>query len=1058
MKSNVGHTQAAAGVAGIVKMVLAMRHGVLPRTLHVDEPSGEVDWDSGAVELLTEAREWGRSGGRPRRAGVSSFGISGTNAHVIVEEPPAVAAADSEDAAPVAWVLSGKTPEAVSSYADRLGSYLAGREGIRAVDVARSLAGRARFEHRAVIVGSDRDELLDGLGNASSVPAVRGMLALLFTGQGAQRLGMGRGLAGRFPVFAEAFDEVASALDAHLERPLREVVWGEDAALLEETGWAQPGLFAFEVALFRLLESAGLKPDYLAGHSIGELAAAYVAGVLTLDDAARLVAARARLMQALPSGGAMASVRASESVVRDALVDGVEVAAVNGPASVVISGTEKAVKATTRRLKGYKVTRLRVSHAFHSLLMEPMLAEFSEVASALSYTPPRIPFVSTLTGLPVTDELTDPAYWVRQVREPVRFADAVSTLTTQGITRFLEVGPDTVLAPAAEDSLPTGTLTLSSQHRDRDEARALLTALGTLHTHGTDLDLTALHPTGHHLPDLPTYPFQRERFWADTREYWADAWAGAGGGDVVSAGLRPLAHPLMGAAMAMPGTDEHVITGRISRSTHPWMADHEVMGVVLLPGAALVEMALHAGHQVNCPALAELTLHAPLVLPDPASVVVLRVVVGGPEGSGSRAVRVYSAAADDGPWTLHADGQLTAAAPEPPAESGPWPPDSAEEVPADGFYQRLLDDGYAYGGTFQGLRRLWRRGEELFAEVVLPEPVDAEADRYGLHPALLDACLHAPLLAAPGTDEGAMLPFVWTDVVCHAVGATQLRVRIVPSGRDAVSLSATDVLGNPVLTVGALVSRPVPADRLGARPGEPDAGYRVEWTPVPKPSCPVPPVLVGEALKGVAGATRFTDLAALAAAVDEGAPVPDRVLVRCGPYDIDGDRDGRHGDGDGGDGDGDVPARIRAVTGYALELVQEWLALESLADSRLVFVTTNALLPDGTGRTDLAVAPVLGLLRSAQAEHPGRFGLLDTDGGTASAAALTAASASTETEIAVRDGELFVPRLARAAAAASAEAPDLSGGTVLVTGGLGGLGGLVARHVVVGWGVRRLVL
>ncbi|MGV9317297.1 type I polyketide synthase, partial [Streptomyces sp. NPDC003691] len=502
VKSNLGHTQAAAGVAGVMKMVLAMRHGVLPRTLHVDEPSGEVDWDSGAVELLTEAREWVRGDGRPRRAGVSSFGISGTNAHVIVEEPPAVETAPSADAVPVAWVLSGRTPAALSSYADRLGSYLtAAGEEIRPLDVARSLAGRARFEHRAVIVGSDRDELRSGLTALPVVSPVEGKLALLFTGQGAQRLGMGRGLAGRFPVFAEAFDEVASALDGYLERPLREVVWGEDAVLLEGTGWAQPGLFAFEVALFRLLESAGLKPDYLAGHSIGELAAAHIAGVLSLDDAACLVAARARLMQALPSGGAMASVRASESVVRDALVDGVVIAAVNGPASVVISGAEEAVAATTERLKGHKVTRLRVSHAFHSPLMEPMLAEFAQVASTLSYAPPRISFVSTLTGLPVTHELTDPAYWVRQVREPVRFADAVTTLTTQGATRFLEIGPDTVLAPAAEDSLPTGTLTLSSQRRDRDESRTLLTALGTLHTHGTDLDLTALHPTGHHLPD-----------------------------------------------------------------------------------------------------------------------------------------------------------------------------------------------------------------------------------------------------------------------------------------------------------------------------------------------------------------------------------------------------------------------------------------------------------------------------------------------------------------------------------------------------------------------------
>ncbi|MGW4088197.1 type I polyketide synthase, partial [Streptomyces sp. NPDC004822] len=383
IKSNIGHTQAAAGVAGIIKMVLAMRHGVVPRTLHVDEPSSQVDWSAGAVELVTEAREWAGEDGRPRRAGVSSFGISGTNAHVIVEEPPAVEVPPSEgDAAPVAWVVSGKTPEALTAYADRIRSYVAQRDGVRLVDVASTLAGRARCEHRAVVVGAHRDELLRGLDQVGPMSPVDGGLAFLFTGQGAQRLAMGRELASRFPVFAAAFEEVTAALDEYLERPLREVVWGEDPAVLEQTGWAQPALFVFEVALFRLLESAGLKPDFVAGHSIGELAAAHVAGVLSLSEAARLVAARGRLMQALPTGGAMASVRAEEAVVRPVLAEGVEIAAINGPKAVVISGSDDAVTRTIESLQGeYKVTRLRVSHAFHSALMEPMLDDFAEVAS-----------------------------------------------------------------------------------------------------------------------------------------------------------------------------------------------------------------------------------------------------------------------------------------------------------------------------------------------------------------------------------------------------------------------------------------------------------------------------------------------------------------------------------------------------------------------------------------------------------------------------------------------------------------------------------------------------
>ncbi|MFC9279486.1 type I polyketide synthase [Streptomyces collinus] len=1062
IKSNIGHTQAAAGVAGIMKMILAMRHGVLPRSLHVDEPSARVDWSAGAVRLLSEARDWTAAEGRPRRAGVSSFGISGTNAHVILEEPAAVDVPGPDDVRPVAWTVSGKTPEALAAHADRLRSYLADRESPSPVDVAWTLAARKQFGHRAVVVGADREELLRGLAGVSAVSSMAGRSAFLFTGQGAQRLGMGRELASRFPVFASAFDEVVTALDVHLERPLREVLWGEDAELVQRTGWAQPGLFAAEVALFRLLESAGLKPDFVAGHSIGELAAAHVAGVLSLPDAARLVAARARLMQALPAGGAMASVRAEESVVRAALADGVGIAAVNGPRSVVISGAEDALTKTIERLHDHKVTRLRVSHAFHSPLMEPMLADFAEVAAQLSYGVPRMAMVSTMTGEPAADELRDPDYWVRQVRQPVRFADALTTLCALGATKFLEVGPDAVLAAMAEDTLPAEAYAVAGQRRDREEQYALLTALGELHARGTDVDFTALHVPGRHVDGLPTYAFQRARYWADTQEYWSHAWAGASGGDVASAGLRPLSHPLLGAAVALPGpaSGEFVLTGRISGTTHSWPADHAVMGVVLLPGAALVEMALHAGDQVGCPLLAELTLHAPLVLPDTGTAM-LRVVVGGADESGSRTVGIHSATAEESPWTLHAEGLLTAAAPEPPVDGAHWPPADAEELPTDGFYRRLLDDGYAYGISFQGLRKVWRRGEELYAEVVLPEPVDAEADRYGLHPALLDACLHAPLLAArtrTRTDEGAMLPFAWTEVACHAVGATALRVRITPAGGDdlaadapagdALRVTATDMRGNPVLTVGSLVSRPVSADRLRERAADQDAGYRVEWTPLPKPSCAGSLVVLGgDAPAGLDGVTSFPDLPALVMAADEGAGLPDRAVVHCGPAFR----------GAASVGGGDVLKEVRATTGRVLGLLQEWLELERLGDTRLVFVTSSAV-PDGHGPVDLAGAPLYGLLRSAQAEHPGRFALVDTDGSQASAAALAAAAASAEPEIVLRDGEARVPRLARVTATQGSPSPLDPEGTVLVTGGTGGLGGLVARHLVTEHGVRRLVL
>ncbi|WP_157530143.1 type I polyketide synthase, partial [Microtetraspora niveoalba] len=465
IKSNIGHTQAAAGVAGVIKMVQAMRHGVLPPTLHVDEPTPHVDWSAGAVELLTEARPWPEVD-RPRRAGVSSFGMSGTNAHVILEgvapapvEPPAPVG----DAGAVGLVVSAKTAGGLRAQAERLSGFVAESDAdVR--DVAWSLATtRAALDHRAVVLGSDRDGLLDGLraltagelsGRLVSGVAGEGRTAFLFTGQGAQRAGMGRGLYESFPAYARAFDAVCAELDVRLDRPVRDVV--AEGVDLDQTMWAQAGLFAVEVASFRLLESWGVRPDFLLGHSIGEIAAAHCAGVLSLEDACALVAARGRLMQALPSGGAMLAVQASEDEVREAADDRVDIAAVNGPRSVVISGDAGVIDELAARwtAQGFKTNRLRVSHAFHSRLMEPMLAEFATVLETLTFDEPRIPIVSNLTG-EVADPglLTSPDYWVRQVREAVRFADGVRSLAERGVSRFVELGPDGVLCGLAQQSV-----------------------------------------------------------------------------------------------------------------------------------------------------------------------------------------------------------------------------------------------------------------------------------------------------------------------------------------------------------------------------------------------------------------------------------------------------------------------------------------------------------------------------------------------------------------------------------------------------------------------------
>jgi acyl transferase domain-containing protein/acyl carrier protein len=521
IKSNIGHAQAAAGVAGIIKVVQALQHGLLPRTLHVDEPTPQVDWSSGTVQLLTEAQPWPETG-RPRRAAISSFGLSGTNSHVIIEAAcPEGAPQDAQRPKGalqgVPLVLSAKSPEALRAQAAALKAHLADRDP---VDVAYSLATtRTRFEHRAAVTGT-RDQLIAGLDDLTITGAGKptGKIAFLLTGQGSQRLGMGRDLAEAFPVFADAFDEVLAALDAHLDRPLRNVIWGDDEDLLNQTTYTQPGLFAVEVALHRLLRAWGVRPAYLAGHSIGELSAAHIAGVLSLDDAAKLVTTRAKLMQDLPEGGAMVAIQATEDEVTPLLTDEVGIAAVNGPTAVVVSGPEDAVLAIAEILTAQdrKTSRLKVSHAFHSPLMAPMLADFARVAAGLTYGKPSIPIVSTVTG-DVTD-MSSPEYWIRNVAQTVRFADAVTTLDQHGVHTFVELGPDAVLSALC----PENATVIATQRRNQPGDRTAVEALTALHCQGRTVDWAAFFkPHNPTTVDLPTYAFSRQRYWL-TPAAWRD--------------------------------------------------------------------------------------------------------------------------------------------------------------------------------------------------------------------------------------------------------------------------------------------------------------------------------------------------------------------------------------------------------------------------------------------------------------------------------------------------------------------------------------------------------
>ncbi|WUM74053.1 type I polyketide synthase [Streptomyces sp. NBC_00328] len=1006
LKSNIGHAQAAAGVGGIIKLVMAMRHETMPRTLHIDRPSTHVDWHAGNVELLTESRPWPR-GEQPRRAAVSAFGVSGTNAHLVLEEPPAPAQDDTEPPAPaplawpadvpLPWLVSARSADALRAQADRVGAHVAERTDLAPLDLSHSLATtRTALEHRAVVLAADRDAAVTALtalaADETRTEILRGtvsdgLVAFLFAGQGAQRVGMGRELYEAFPVFAEAFDAVLGVIDV----PLREVMWGADELVLSRTEFAQPALFAVEVALYRLVESWGVRPDYLAGHSVGEFAAAHVAGVLSLVDAARLVVARGRLMQVLDEGGAMVAVQAAEDEVRPLLVGvgGVGIAAVNGPTAVVVSGVEAEVLRIQAYFEGLgrKASRLKVSHAFHSPLMEPMLDDFRAVAREVEFGEPVIPIVSTLTGAEVGGaELADPEYWVRHVRETVRFADAVGVLEAEGVTRFLEIGPDAVLSAMAQQSAEDAEF-VPALRRNRPEAGAVLAAVGQLHVRGAAVDWAGVFAgRGAGRVDLPTYVFQRGHYWITPEN---------GAGDVASVGLDAADHPLLGAAVTLADSDGVLLTGRLSTSAQPWLADHVVGGTVLFPGTGFVELAVRAGDQVGCDVLEELTLEAPLALPEHGAVQV-QVAVAAADASGTRSLTVHGRPSAEAPWTRHAAGVLTRGAARERADLTQWPPPGAQPLDATGLYPDLAGLGLQYGPVFQGLKAAWRDGDTVYAEVALPEQGHKDAERLGLHPAVLDAVLHA--VGFTGITGGqAALPFAWSGVTLHAAGATAVRARLTPTG-TGVALDLADSDGRPVATVESLVLRPISEEQLAATgSGFHDSLYHVEWTPLP------------------AGASE----AQPPAAVFTSTPGTDAAAVRSA--------------------------------------VHRALAVLQSAEGRLVFVTRGAVALPGEDVTDLAGAAVWGLVRSAQVEDPGRFVLVDV--GEGEDAAVPLALATGEPQVVVRDGKAYGARLARMPLEVNERAPAFSaGGTVLVTGASGVLGGLFARHLVSGHGVRRLLL
>jgi acyl transferase domain-containing protein/NADPH:quinone reductase-like Zn-dependent oxidoreductase/acyl carrier protein len=1041
IKSNIGHTVAAAGVAGVIKMVLAMQHGLLPRTLHLDAPTPHVDWSSGDLRLLAEHEPWPR-GNRPRRAGVSSFGISGTNAHVIVGEPPGpiTVQAPAQAGAPVRLamlpvLLSGKSEQALIGQAEKLHAYLQARPNVVPLDLAASCAStRTHLEHRAVVLGRDSQALmagLDALQSAQHVPGVvrgtakGGKVAFLFSGQGTQRPGMGRELYRAFPAFADALDAVCSELDRHIGRSLRELLFASEdeqsTSALDATDVAQPALFALEVALFHLLGSLGVKPDLLVGHSIGELTAMHVAGMLSLHDAAMLVAARGRLMAALPLGGAMLSVEASEQEIAPTIrefADSVSIAAINGPTATVVSGDDVAIGALERawRGRGRRAKRLRVSHAFHSPLIEPMLAEFASVASELEFAAPEIPIISNVSGELGAQELYTPGYWVTHVRASVRFAAGVAALQRAGATRFLELGPDASLCAMTSQCLTADVrprvLVAPALRSHRSEPDSLIALLAAAHAHGVEVDWHELFAgRGPRVVELPTYAFQRRRYWLGDS---------GGMGDAGSLGQETSDHPLLGAKVSLATDDSWLFTGRLSLHDQRWLNDHAVLDTVLFPATGFIELALCVGSELDAETIEELTFELPLILGDEHAAQ-LQVIASGADEKGCRRLAIYArpqrvAGEEQAPWTRHATGTVAPSevrgSDREGTEDATWPPAGATPLETASLYARLAETGYEYGPAFQALRAAWQLGNEAVGESALSPEQAREAGGYNVHPALLDSALHVALEAVLAAQPNHLVvPFCVRGVCAQVRGASSMRVRLGAVGEGALRLVGVDDTGAEVVTIESLTTRSIDASRLrGDRDLVQDSLFTISWTPTRPPASTVGQcrcVSLGELdLSGVT--ERYTDLAALLQAIDAGAPAPDVVSVEAVP----------------GAPGGAVAARARVAVQQVLELLQAWISDSRWGSAKLALVTHGAVAINDREIPDLAASSVLGLVRSAQSEHPGRYMLLDAELGENDEVDWPAVLANGEPQLALRTHGIYAPRLVRPESASRLDPPD----------------------------------
>ncbi|MER6998704.1 SDR family NAD(P)-dependent oxidoreductase [Streptomyces sp. NPDC000410] len=917
----------------------------------------------------------------------------------------------------VALPLSARTRRAVTAQARALAELLRTSPEISLADTARTLAtGRARFDIRAAVLGDDRESVCAALDALAAGEAVADVAAprtagarkavLVFPGQGSQWTGMARDLLDRSEVFAASMEACATALAPYTDWDLLATLRGdgpEDA--FERPDVLQPLLFAVMVSLAQLWRVHGVEPAAVVGHSQGEIAAACVAGALTLDDAAKVVALRSKVLRELNGQGGMASVTATPDELAAALSpwDGrLSVAAVNGPRSLVVAGEATALAEFLGSPQAEEMSprRIAVGYGSHSPQVEQVERQLADVLGEIPARSASVPFCSTVTGGPLDTAGFDAAYWYRNLRGTVRLDEAVRHLMGQGFDTFIEVSPHPVLLSGIEetaDDLGRDVVTLASLRRDRPGTRTFLRNLLEAWADGLPVDLgPAVGPGG--TAELPTYPFEHTTYWPRPRRTR---------GDATALGMDTVAHPVLSMALEIPDGG-YVLTGRIALGDQPWLADHAVGGTALLPGSALVDLALTAGRHAGTPAVEELVLSAPLV-PGPATAV--RVTAGAPAQDGTRTVDVHArdARTPDAPWTRHANGVLGEATAPPPAPAA-WPPPGARPIDLDAAYARLADRGYAYGPAFRALRAAWQRGEEVFAEAELPaaaggataggENAAAPGDEgYLLHPVLLDAAAQTLGLSHLADREGAFLPFSWSGTTLYASGATTVRVTAAPAGDDAMSLSVTDPTGAPVARVSAVTVRPAdgaPHPGDGEETGADDL-YRLSWRPLPETgTATVNCVTVGGGPTGPG--KDYPDLAALAAAVAAGEPEPEAVVVHGRPWQA-----------------ADPAGSVRESVLHAAGLVRQWLDAPERT-GRLVFLTRHAVSagPADT-EADPAQAAVWGLVRSAQAESPGNFVLVDSDADLSALAGLPAVLG--HPQVALRGDLALVPRLSSTRAA-----------------------------------------